>query len=214
MDQVMEEEVLTSVLTSCLRETMKFGEYPIFIVHGETQAFLPGSKGLVTVFLNGTVRVETTGEKVIGDDGLETVKPTGKFKVQWLDGTKEEGRIPDWLTEGLLIGMLPASVDTERSSVPLNAPEPDEVERLNVLMNKTFSDSEPNDAPHPEPLNLDPFNSEITPIERGSVVSFRRSGRSKEETIFLVWGAKKGGNKSYVAAKEKLDLILSESGLD
>jgi capsule polysaccharide export protein KpsC/LpsZ len=46
------------------------------------------------------------------------------------------------------------------------------------------------------------------------VVTFRRSGRSKEETIFLVWGAKKGGNKAYVAAKEKLDRILSESGLE
>lgn len=112
MDQVMEEEALTSVLTSCLRETMKFGEYPVFIVHGETAAFLPGSKGLVSVFLNGTVRVETIGEKVIGDDGLEAVKPTGKFKVQWLDGTKQEGKIPDWLTEELLIGMLPKTAPT------------------------------------------------------------------------------------------------------
>jgi hypothetical protein len=109
MDQVMEEETLTSVLTSCLRETMKFGEYPVFIVHGETQAFLPGSKGLVTVFLNGTVRVEAIGEKVVGIDKLDTIKPTGKFKVQWLDGSREEGKIPDWLTEELLIGMLPAT---------------------------------------------------------------------------------------------------------
>ncbi|MBD1944855.1 hypothetical protein H6F50_21260 [Coleofasciculus sp. FACHB-712] len=112
MNKVVEEEVLTAVLTSCLRETFKFGEYPVFIVHGETQAFLPGSKGLVTVFLEGTVRVETVGEKTIGDDGLETIQPTGKFKIQWLDGTKEEGKIPDWLTEELLMGMLPQSMLT------------------------------------------------------------------------------------------------------
>jgi len=119
---VMEEEILTSVLTSCLRETMKFGEYPVFIVHGETQAFLPGSKGLVTVFLEGTVRVEAVGEKTIGDDGLETIQPTGKFRIQWLDGTREEGKIPGWLTEELLIGMLSQSMPTTVQQ-PVTAPQ-------------------------------------------------------------------------------------------
>jgi hypothetical protein len=93
-------------LTSCLRETMKFGEYPIFIVHGETAKFLPGSKGLVTVFLDGTVRVETIGESVEGDDGLEMIRPTGKFNVTWLDGSKEFGQIPEWLTEEYLLELL------------------------------------------------------------------------------------------------------------
>ncbi|MBD1942513.1 hypothetical protein H6F50_09115 [Coleofasciculus sp. FACHB-712] len=122
MDRVVEEEVLTAVLTSCLRETMKFGEYPVFIVHGETQAFLPGSKGLVTVFLEGTVRVEAVGEKTIGADGLETIQPTGKFRIQWLDGTREEGKIPDWLTEELLMGMLPQSMPTTIQQ-PVTAPQ-------------------------------------------------------------------------------------------
>ncbi len=88
---------------------MKFGEYPIFIVHGETQAFLPGSKGLVTIFLNSTVRVETLGEKVEGKDGLETIRPTGKFRIQWLDGLQELGKIPSWLTEELLLSWLPSA---------------------------------------------------------------------------------------------------------
>lgn len=105
-DQVMEEDEIKSVLTSCLRETMKFGEYPIFIVHGETAAFLPGSKGLVTVFLSGTVRVETIGELIEDEDGLETIKPTGKFHITWLDGSQEEGQIPSWLTEKYLLDML------------------------------------------------------------------------------------------------------------
>jgi hypothetical protein len=109
MNKVLSEEELISVLTSCLRETMKFGEYPIFIVHGETQAFLPGSKGLVTIFLNSTVRVETLGEKVEGKDGLETIRPTGKFRIQWLDGLQELGKIPEWLTEELLLSWLPSA---------------------------------------------------------------------------------------------------------
>jgi hypothetical protein len=97
---------IKTVLTSCLRETMKFGIYPIFIVHGETAAFLPGSKGLVTVFIGSTVRVETIGEAVEGDDGLETIQPTGKFNVTWLDGTKAEGQIPAWMTEEYLLSLL------------------------------------------------------------------------------------------------------------
>jgi hypothetical protein len=106
---------IKTVLTSCLRETMKFGIYPIFIVHGETAAFLPGSKGLVTVFIGSTVRVETIGEAVEGEDGLETIQPTGKFNVTWLDGTKAEDQIPDWMTEDYLVvtaGQCQTTIDT------------------------------------------------------------------------------------------------------
>lgn len=123
-DQVMEEEEIKSVLTSCLRETMKFGEYPIFIVHGETAAFLPGSRGLVTVFLSGTVRVETVGELIEDEDGLETIKPTGRFHITWLDGSQESGQIPSWLTEKYLLDMLGNPV------IDRNQPEPEETYNL------------------------------------------------------------------------------------
>ncbi|KAM3116338.1 hypothetical protein [Phormidesmis sp. 146-33] len=109
-DRVMDGESLTAIITSSLREATKHGEYPVFIVHGETQAFLPGTKGLVTVFLSSTVRVETIGELVTGVDGLDEMKPTGKFKIKWLDGNTEEGQIPSWLTEEFLISLLPDSV--------------------------------------------------------------------------------------------------------
>jgi hypothetical protein len=106
-DQVMPEDQIRDRLTSCLRETMKFGIYPVFIVHGETSAFLPGSKGLVTVFLGSTVRLEAIGENVVGSDGLPTVRPTGRFRVDWLDGTWDRGQIPEWLTEEYLRAFLP-----------------------------------------------------------------------------------------------------------
>jgi len=108
-NKVMEEETLTSVLTSSLREATKHGEFPVFIVHGETQAFLPGSRGLVTVFLSSTVRVETIGQLVTGADGLDEMRPTGKFRVTWLDSTKEAGQIPAWLSEEFLVSLLPDS---------------------------------------------------------------------------------------------------------
>jgi hypothetical protein len=110
------EDKIKTVLTSCLRETMKFGEYPVFIIHGETAAFLPGSKGLVTVFLNSTVRVETIGEAIEDDMGLEALRPTGRFKVTWLDGETEEGKIPDWLTEQYLLGLIGNHSEADGSS--------------------------------------------------------------------------------------------------
>ena len=117
-NKVMEEETLTSVLTSSLREATKHGEFPVFIVHGETQAFLPGSRGLVTVFLSSTVRVETIGQLVTGADGLDEMRPTGKFRVTWLDGNKEERQIPKWLSEEFLISLLPTSVVTNSQTQP------------------------------------------------------------------------------------------------
>lgn len=118
MNKVLEEEDLTSVLTSTLREASKHGERPIYVVHGETAAFLPGSKGLVTVLLSSTVRVETVGELVAGSDGLDEMRPTGRFTVGWLDGTTEKGQIPDWLTEELLLALLPVIAYPQQEQEP------------------------------------------------------------------------------------------------
>ena len=114
-----DNDPIKTVLTSCLRETMKFEIYPIFILHGETAAFLPGSKGLVTVIMASTVRVETIGEAVEGDDGLEMMRPTGRFNVTWLDGSKGEGVLPTWLSEEYLMGMIEPR---ERASQKPTAP--------------------------------------------------------------------------------------------
>ncbi|NEP56799.1 MAG: hypothetical protein F6K31_07205 [Symploca sp. SIO2G7] len=211
MDQVVEPEDLTKVLTSTLRETMKFGEYPVFIVHGETQAFLPGSKGLVKVFLSGTVRVETIGEKVIDEDGLETIKGTGKFKVKELDGSRAEGKIPEWMTEEFLlnlVGFKKGSAEPAERSAPNT--EPEEVQTLNVLLDKAFSNSEPREPAEP----FDPFSSEITAEEKGFAIGFRRSAMPKDEIILKLWGTKKGGSKGYQAAKKRLEQILFDAGVD
>jgi hypothetical protein len=108
-DKAVDEESIKSVLTSALRETLKYEIYPVIILHGETAAFMPGSKGLVTVILNSTVRVETIGEPVPDEIGLESIRPTGKFNVTWLDGTRDEGAIPSWLTEEYLLGLIGTS---------------------------------------------------------------------------------------------------------
>lgn len=127
------------VLTSCLRETMKFGIYPMFIVHGETAAFLPGSKGLVTVFLNSTVRVEAIGEQVQDDMGLPTLRPTGRFNVTYLDGSKDEGKLPDWLTEEYLLGLI-------------GNQQPPKVETPEVNFERTKT--EPNPTPHKSRIRI------------------------------------------------------------
>lgn len=104
----VDDDPIKDVVKSCLRETMKFGIYPIFIIHGETAEFLPGSKGLVTVFKASTVRLETIGEPIVGDDGLPSIKPTGRFKFTSLDGLETAGEIPAWLNERYLLEMIAA----------------------------------------------------------------------------------------------------------
>jgi hypothetical protein len=124
-DKAVDEESIKSVLTSALRETMKFGIYPVFILHGETAAFMPGSKGLVTVILNSTVRVETIGEPVPDEIGLESIKPTGRFTVTWLDGSRDEGTIPTWLTEDYLLGLIGTSAPIPAPASAIAYPPPD-----------------------------------------------------------------------------------------
>ncbi len=123
-DKVVDEDTIKSTLTSALRETMKFGIYPVFILHGETAAFMPGSKGLVTVILNSTVKVETIGEPVPDEIGLESIKPTGRFAVTWLDGSKDEGTIPSWLTDEYLLGLIGNSAPIPVPSSAIAYPPP------------------------------------------------------------------------------------------
>jgi hypothetical protein len=128
-DKVMDEEKIKSVLTSCLRETMKFECYPVFILHGETAAVMPGSKGLVTAILGGTVRVETIGEPIPDELGLESVKPTGKFNVTWLDGSTEDGQIPGWLTEDYLLRLIGHAAPPSLAPTVIPCPEPEHTNR-------------------------------------------------------------------------------------
>ncbi|NEP56844.1 MAG: hypothetical protein F6K31_07430 [Symploca sp. SIO2G7] len=209
--EAIEEEKLELVVGSTLRESMKFEAYPVFIAHGETARFLPGGKGVIRAFLDGTVRVEAIGEPIINsEDGLEEMKPTGKFKVTLLDGTTIEDKIPEWLTDELLLnlnGFNQGSAEPVERSV--NPSEPYDVQTLNVLWNKQFSDSEP-----PEPPELfDPFSSQISAEERGFVIGFRRSGMPKDEIILKLWGAAKGGSKGYKAAKTRLEQIFKDAGI-
>jgi hypothetical protein len=217
VDLIEDKELLTQFFRLGLTKSRK-QEMPLtFVSHNNNQTALGGIKGLANL-IEKMLQLELQT-----DIDPETLQPvaSGKGAVkldgsnQWVPVTlpKLERKITNFGEPHPFV--VQQTEPDERSTVsPERSAEPSEVERLNALINKPFSDSEPTEPLNPEPLNLDPFSSEITPKERGSVVTFRRSGRSKEETIFLVWGAKKGGNKSYVAAKEKLARILSESGLD
>jgi len=123
----IEEEDLSGNLASMLREASKRKEFPIFLVHGETARFLPGAKGMVTVFNEGTVRVETFGALVEDDMGLEVMRPTGQFSVDFGDGEILTGQVPSWLTEEYLLKILSGNgveAPSETGSKPVAAPSP------------------------------------------------------------------------------------------
>ncbi|MFM7447328.1 MAG: hypothetical protein ACKO24_01865, partial [Leptolyngbyaceae cyanobacterium] len=144
---VMSEEQLTNGLTSTLREATKHGSHPIFILHGETLAFMPGGKGLSSVILRGTVRVEAICESM---PPFGEMRPTGKFTVQWLDGSNSEGQIPAWLTEKFLLDLLagkaevPAPTDTPNNPQP----EPEPITKLQPEATQLQADSEVATASH------------------------------------------------------------------
>lgn len=107
-------------LTSTLRESAKHKKSQIFVLHGETSTFMPGSKGIVEPLLNGTVRIETIGESIEDEDGLAETFPTGKFHVTYLNGSTDSGKIPEWLTEKYLLEILGNPV------IDRSQPEPEE----------------------------------------------------------------------------------------
>jgi hypothetical protein len=216
-DLIEDKELLTQFFRLGLTKSRK-QEMPItFVSHNNSQLALGGITGLSNLIQK---MLQLQLQTDIDPDTLQPVA-SGKGAVkldgsnQWVPVTlpKLERKITNFGDVQPTV-VKEIDVQAERSAEPLNVTEPPEAERLNALLNKTFSNAEPVEPIEAEPLNLDPFSTEITPKERGSVITFRRSGRSKEETIFLVWGAKKGGNKAYLAAKEKLDRILSESGVE
>jgi hypothetical protein len=216
-DLIEDKELLTQFFRLGLTKSRK-QEMPLtFVSHNNNQTALGGIKGLANL-IDKMLQLEL--QTSIDPETLQPVA-SGKGTVK-LDGSNQWVPVVLPKLEQKITNfgeVQPEPVERsinipERSEKPNHVAEPDDVERLNALINQSFSDSEPNAPLNLEPLNLDPFSSEITPQERGSVVSLRRSGRSKEETVFLVWGAKKGGSKAYLAAKEKLDRIILESGCD
>jgi hypothetical protein len=210
VDLIEDKELLTQFFRLGLTKSRK-QEMPLtFVSHNNNQTALGGIKGLANL-IEKMLQLELQT-----DIDPETLQPvaSGKGAVK-LDGSSQWVPVTLPKLEQKTTNFEDVQPELlERSEKTLNVAEPDEVERLNALINKPFSNSEPSEPSKPEPLNLDPFNPEITSQERGLVVTFRRSGRSKEDTIFLVWGAKKGGSKAYLAAKDKLDRIILESGLD
>ena len=217
VDLIEDKELLTQFFRLGLTKSRK-QEMPLtFVSHNNNQTALGGIKGLANL-IEKMLQLELQT-----DIDPETLQPiaSGKGAVkldgsnQWVPVTlpKLDRKITNF-GEVQPTVVQRSDVQPERLTENMNGTELDEVERLNALINKPFNDPELSELSLTLPLNLDPFSPEITLNERGSVVSFRRSGRSKEETIFLVWGAKKGGSKAYLAAKEKLDRIISESGLD
>jgi hypothetical protein len=154
-DKAVDEDTIRSTLTSALRETMKFGIYPVFILHGETAAFMPGSKGLVTVILNSTVRVETIGEPIADEIGLEAIKPTGRFTVTWLDGSRDDGAIPAWLTEEYLLGLIGTSAPIPAPSSAIAYPPPPDYKNTQEQPKKSATQGTPESANTSNKLDIE-----------------------------------------------------------
>ena len=155
-----DSDPIKDAVKSCLRETMKFGIYPIFIVHGETAEFLPGSKGLVTVFRSSTARLEAIGEPITGTDGLPTIKPTGRFKFTGLDGLDTMGEIPTWLNEKYLLEMI----ESKGGGAKL-PPEMEAIARMTVAQTIPLATPQTIDVPA-QSIPIEPTEKELKEVGR------------------------------------------------
>ena len=109
-DAFYDPDLLGNSLKALLREASKHRYYPILIAHGDAVNFYPGVKDILKVLQGGTVLVETIGEPV---GALGRMRPTGKVKITWLDGNQQQIKVPDWLTEELLLSLQPANTKSE-----------------------------------------------------------------------------------------------------
>jgi energy-coupling factor transporter ATP-binding protein EcfA2 len=229
-DLIDDRKLLTQFFRLGLTKSRK-QEMPLTLVsHNNTQKALGNIEGLSNLIekmlqleLQTDIDPETlqpvaSGRGAVKLDGsthwLPVTLPKLERKITQFDGDRPPLAEPSEPSE--------PSEPTEPSSEKLAEPtepsseklaEPTEAERLNALLNKQFSGSAEPEPPITEPLNLDPFVPGITNQERGAVVSLRRANASIMTILYLVWSAKKGGNKAYQAARAKLDQILKEAGL-
>ena len=88
--------------------------------------------------------------------------------------------------------------------------EPTNSELLNRLLSKDYRESEP-----AEPWEArDPLNpTEPSPESIGRAIELHRLGHSQTEIIESVWGAKKGGSRTYAVAREHLQSILKNANI-
>lgn len=88
--------------------------------------------------------------------------------------------------------------------------EPMDSEWLNRLLSKDYSSPEPAEPWEPK----DPLNpTEPTPESIGRAIALARLGHSQTEIIESIWGAKKGGSRAYLSAREHLQSILKNANI-
>ncbi|MDJ1169672.1 hypothetical protein PMG71_09560 [Roseofilum sp. BLCC_M154] len=95
-----------------------------------------------------------------------------------------------------------------------SSPEPSEPSShkwLNQLLDKEHSDFEPAEPWQPR----DPLApSEPSPESIGKAIELHRFSYSQTKIIEVVWGAKKGGNQAYQVARQHLQTIMQNLGVN
>ena len=171
-DHFEDAEALTLSLRSNLRESIKHGIHPIYVLHGESAQFISGGKGLIRALLQGTVRVETIGEEI---DDFGTMAPTGKAIIRWLNGAKEDLVLPLWLTEELLLNFLPSIRD-----MPTPKPMPISADRARLEASWEASPA-PSSHPEVEPsaaqAEIDRILEDEDPVEACILKFLEKRGR-------------------------------------
>ncbi|MBD1887956.1 hypothetical protein [Coleofasciculus sp. FACHB-SPT9] len=214
------KEPASLFIRKVLTDPRKAAEAPILIAHDNTLQALGGGEGISKAKNRGLIQIELYSDsdnKPLFRGRISGIKTANGETIEGQEITIK----PEWIRPEYVWKLfqpqkenVPGSenVQQQNENVPepsQNPGEPNDVERLERLMNVGSSNPEPT-----EPAQIaDPLNPDIEPWVRGSVVAFRRSGIAKDVIIERVWGVKKGGSEKYKAAKERLEQILNEAEL-
>ena len=101
---------------------------------------------------------------------------------------------------------------TKNMGVQVRTAEPDPVQPLNLTPDNNSEDFEPTGSD--VRLRLEPLGSGLDSDELvlNRILELRAIGLNQDQIIMAIWGAKKGGNKAYLQAREEYRRLMHEQG--
>ncbi|HEY9909330.1 MAG TPA: hypothetical protein V6D18_17205 [Thermosynechococcaceae cyanobacterium] len=189
---------------------------PLFVAHDRTLICLGDAKGLAKLRDSSLLELEL----------IPTIHPTTRKPVSSGKGRLKLPGYSQWLEVELptidrkITDFTSWSAPIQNSVQPPLRAEPESIQfntdldRLNWL-NRLYQAS----PSHPELAELNQFKSAESPESpesddsvRNRIAELKTQGMSKNQIIFVVWGAKAGGSKAYQNAVKEYARLMNELG--
>ncbi|WP_088893168.1 ATP-binding protein [Leptolyngbya ohadii] len=191
-------------LKTALSDIRKIGKCVLFVSHDRTLLSLGGAKGVSGARDAGMLELELLA-KVDPETGEPVPALKGRLKYPGKDPI--EVAIAPWMKGGMDFTDL---VQAGSAAVQPRTAEPELNRSVNHTQDEECSDSEPSGSAVQK--RLEPLGSGLDSDEKllNRISELKQSGLNQDQIILAVWGAKKGGNKAYLQAREEYKRLTHE----